>query len=399
MDEEEVQDFELDEEGDYDKQLEQLSLRYSIPNALGAMSRMSRSTEEARERLKEARARILARQYNTAIPLLTASAALGAPTQAGSTAESFANMAGALTGPLKDKMAFQRQQDEDLLGVDTALLGMDKKSLEAAIKLAQLRAKMQDPAAWRLYQKYLKEVAPKGEAAKAEFYEVLRKYPYELEEINQGKVNVDLSGRRPNVVLSTAETEAAAAGDVAEAEAEARKIGEATAAAKITLPDIEASSKHLTGLLDKLVNHKAMKMRVGASSYLPVVRGTPEADFDALMKQIGGAQFLKAYETLKGTGQITVIEGQKGEEAIARIQNAQTEDAFREAVAEFRALVTSWADRARAKAQQAPATEAKKKNAKPKAPEIPRIKDDADFDALESGTVFIDPEGRTRTKP
>jgi hypothetical protein len=394
MDEEEVADDEidLDEEGDYDKQLEQLSLRYSIPNAIGAMSRMSQSTEEARERLKEARARILARQYSTALPLLAASAALGAPTQAGSTAESFANMSGAISGSLKDKMAFQRQRDEDLLGVDTALLGMDKTSLEAAIKLAQLRAKMQDPAAWRLWKKFKREVQPEGDEEVASFMEVLRAPPTEIEAIDQGKRIVDRSRRRPDVVLSTTASEAAAEGAVSGAQAEATEIGKGIGTAKLNLPEIEASSKHLTGLLDKLVKHKGMPIRIGASSVLPVVHGTPEADFDALYNQIGGAQFLKAYETLKGTGQITVIEGQQGKEAIARMQNAQSEGAFREAVAEFKALVISWAERARQKAAAPPTTEAQK-NAWG-----PRIKSEDEWKALAPGTQYIAPDGSERTK-
>jgi hypothetical protein len=393
MDEEEAIEG-LDEDGNYDEQLEQLSLRYAIPNALGAMSRMSQSTTEARARLKEARERILSREYSNALPLLAASAALGAPTQAGSFAESFGNMSGAIGSSVKDKMAFTRQKDEDLLGVDTAMLGMDKTSLEAAIKLAQLRQKMQDPASWRLYKKYLKEVAPKGEDAKAEFFEVLRNPQLEIEDVNLGKQVVDLSNRRPTRELSTTATEVAAAGQKSEAQQEGSAIGAASALAKENLPEIEASTNQLVGLLDTMVVHPGMKMRVGATSYIPVLAGTDAANFDALWKQVGGKQFLKAYETLKGTGQITVIEGEQGKEAIARVQNAQDEKEFKKAVGEFKAHVLALAARARARAAAAPQTEAQKALTA-----IPRIKDDADFDKLPRGAVFIDPDGNQRTKP
>jgi hypothetical protein len=392
MDEEEMLD--LDETGDYDEQLEQLSLRYSIPNAIGAMERMEQSTATARERLKEARERILARQYDKSLPWFAAGAALGAPTKTGSFGESLSMLNEALAGPRREQMAFQRQKDEDLLGVDTALLGMDKSSLEAAIKMAQLRAKMQDPAAIREYEWFLENVVPHGQKAIEQYLEVKRPLPIEIAKINQAPTLIDKSGRRNVEALSTTESEAAAAGAVKEAEAEAAEIGKGTATAKLNLPDLESKADYAVSLLRELRTHPGMKIAVGASKVIPVIPGTPAADFHVRLEQIKGQRFLEAYEALRGTGQITEKEGAAAAAAKARMETAQSEPEFIKAANEYIGIIERGIARARQKASASPTTEAAKTAA-----ELPRIRNNADFAKLPSGAEFIDPQGRKRRKP
>jgi hypothetical protein len=52
---------------------------------------------------------------------------------------------------------------------------------------------------------------------------------------------------------------------------------------------------------------------------LPSVDAARAATF---LDQIGGAAFLTAFETLKGGGQITEVEGEKATNAIARLSTA-----------------------------------------------------------------------------
>jgi hypothetical protein len=392
MDEEEMLD--LDETGDYDEQLEKLSLRYSIPNAIGAMERMSQSTADARARLKEARERILARQYDKSLPWFAAGAALGAPTKSGSFGETLGMLNEALAGPRREQMAFNRQKDEDLLGVDTALLGMDKSSLEAAIKMAQLRAKMQDPASWRLWKLFEEQVLPGGPEKVEQFMEVLRSPPYEITKIDQAPSIVDKSGRRDVKPLSTTESEAAAAAAVKEAEAEAAEIGKGTATAKLNLPDLESKADYAVSLLRELRTHPGMKIAVGASKFIPVIPGTPAADFHVRLEQIKGQRFLEAYEALRGTGQITEKEGAAAAAAKARMETAQSEPEFIKAANEYIEIIERGLARARQKASASPATEAEKTAA-----DLPRIRNNADFAKLPSGAEFIDPQGRKRRKP
>lgn len=77
-----------------------------------------------------------------------------------------------------------------------------------------------------------------------------------------------------------------------------------------------------------------------------LVQGTPEADFDAMLEQVLGGAFLEAYERLKGTGQITEIEGQKATQAITRMKRAVSEAEFMQAATEFRTALQTALDKA-----------------------------------------------------
>jgi hypothetical protein len=59
---------------------------------------------------------------------------------------------------------------------------------------------------------------------------------------------------------------------------------------------------------------------------------------------------LQAYETLRGTGQITEIEGAKATSAITRMRLAQSEKDFVQAAREFQDVIRRGVDRARSKA-------------------------------------------------
>ena len=73
--------------------------------------------------------------------------------------------------------------------------------------------------------------------------------------------------------------------------------------------------------------------------------GAPEADFDAMLEQVLGGAFLEAYERLKGTGQITEIEGKKATQAITRMQRSVSESEFLQAAKEFRSALQTALDR------------------------------------------------------
>lgn len=58
------------------------------------------------------------------------------------------------------------------------------------------------------------------------------------------------------------------------------------------------------------------------------------------IEQIQGQAFLQAFASLKGGGQITEIEGQKAEAAIARLNTAQSADDFRAALSELKEIIS-----------------------------------------------------------
>lgn len=65
------------------------------------------------------------------------------------------------------------------------------------------------------------------------------------------------------------------------------------------------------------------------------IPGTQAASFDALFRQAEGGAFLQAYESLRGTGQITEIEGSKATSALTRMERSQSEAEFVKAAREF----------------------------------------------------------------
>ncbi len=81
------------------------------------------------------------------------------------------------------------------------------------------------------------------------------------------------------------------------------------------------------------------------AQYVP---GTDAADFKARLEEVKGGAFLKAFETLKGAGQITQIEGEKATAAITRMGAAQSEAEFARAALEFRDVVAKGIERASA---------------------------------------------------
>jgi hypothetical protein len=82
------------------------------------------------------------------------------------------------------------------------------------------------------------------------------------------------------------------------------------------------------------------------------IDGTDAAGFDAYLKQIEGQAFLQAFDTLKGGGAITQIEGEKATTALSRMKRSTNEVEFVKAAREFsdilrRGLEKSDARRAR----------------------------------------------------
>jgi hypothetical protein len=113
------------------------------------------------------------------------------------------------------------------------------------------------------------------------------------------------------------------------------------------------TASYMDDLLEKVKAHPGRQYATGKSSILPKVPGTAPADFQVLLDQLQGQQFMQAYETLKGGGQITEVEGRKATDAMARMNPRQSEESFLQGVSEFQNIVRSAKERASAKIQPA----------------------------------------------
>jgi len=130
------------------------------------------------------------------------------------------------------------------------------------------------------------------------------------------RIPIDIAGKKKQEI--TAETQAKAEGN---------------------LPKAEAQATSALDLIQQIRNHPGKAGAVGWQGDLPTWPGSKQRDFEVLLKQAQGQTFLQAIESLRGSGQITEIEGQKAQEAIARLQRAQSAPAFNKALDDFEATI------------------------------------------------------------
>jgi hypothetical protein len=91
--------------------------------------------------------------------------------------------------------------------------------------------------------------------------------------------------------------------------------------------------------IDSALNHSGLNASVGSiDSKFPSV--TPDAvAFEAYHDQIKGKAFLAAFESLKGGGPITDVEGIKAEQATARLNLAQDEEDYKQALVDLKGVI------------------------------------------------------------
>lgn len=107
------------------------------------------------------------------------------------------------------------------------------------------------------------------------------------------------------------------------------------------LPKVQASAANARAMVQGVLDHPGFSSTVGVTA-LPGARfvpGTKEADFMSRVDQLKGSAFLQAFETLKGGGQITEVEGKKATDAINRMSISTSEAEFKAAAADFLSVV------------------------------------------------------------
>jgi hypothetical protein len=139
--------------------------------------------------------------------------------------------------------------------------------------------------------------------------------------------------------------------DVAGKEA-AEARGKAQGEAQAALPGALADAERTKASIDQLLKHEGLSSIVGPLDQYRPSWSLGEAGNDALAryKQLQGQAFLQAYNLLKGGGAITDIEGKKAEAAMARLDRAQSEETFKEALKDFRDAIESGVNKLKAKA-------------------------------------------------
>jgi hypothetical protein len=144
---------------------------------------------------------------------------------------------------------------------------------------------------------------------------------------------------------------------------------EITTNAQANLPGAVANAEVAISNIDRMIGnpdvknldyptgipeHPGLVKAVGPlSSKLPTI-GDDAADFESRLEQAAGGAFLEAFESLKGGGAITEVEGAKATAAKTRMRLATSERGFREAAKEYRDIIAKGVERAKAKAAGVP---------------------------------------------
>lgn len=108
------------------------------------------------------------------------------------------------------------------------------------------------------------------------------------------------------------------------------------------LPGALAKGQEAVDTVNALINHPGRASGTGSSRNMGggLQRFAPWAsdvkDFEVLRTQAQGQVFLEAYQMLKGGGVITEVEGLKAEQAKARMDAAQSDEAYMEALVDYR---------------------------------------------------------------
>ncbi len=127
-------------------------------------------------------------------------------------------------------------------------------------------------------------------------------------------------------------------------------MGQTQAESLASLPAMELRAETALSNIDALLNSKGFNAIFGLTSMMPNRPGSQAADAQAKLDQIRGEAFLQAYQSLKGGGQITEVEGVKAENAIARLNVAQSAKEARVALDELKTIIQSGLDNMRNKA-------------------------------------------------
>ena len=100
------------------------------------------------------------------------------------------------------------------------------------------------------------------------------------------------------------------------------------------------AAESMIATIDGILNDPALDYSTGVLALGQKLPGTPMKRFEGRANQLNGQAFLQAFQSLKGGGQITEIEGAKATQAIGRLDTAQSPDDYRSALTELKDILT-----------------------------------------------------------
>lgn len=250
-----------------------------------------------------------------------------------------------------------------------------------------------DPQSWGMVPDGSSAALPQRDVASMPTPIVGRPKEAEAAEVERARLNAQLNALPAELGMRTQAAINQAVG-IDEGKAQAERARDAEQ--KLTRVTNDASN--MLAMIERVKNSPGREIVTGLSgtldprAYLP---GGAAADFRANLQQLQGSAFLQAFESLKGGGAITEIEGKKAEQAIAALQTDQSDEGFMRSIATLEQVIRDGVAKAQRDAsrlgrgQQSP---------QPKQQGAVRIQNSEDYSRLPSGALYITPTGETRRK-
>jgi hypothetical protein len=132
------------------------------------------------------------------------------------------------------------------------------------------------------------------------------------------------------------------------------EAGKQKGQAKFNLGKSKDAARFMLDTIDQQLNDPGTKYITGKYSLAPIIPGSDQARAFSRHEQIQGKVFLQAYQTLRGGGQITEVEGQKAEAAIARLNRSQSTGDYKSALKELADVVRAALKRSKEQAGEQP---------------------------------------------
>jgi hypothetical protein len=243
----------------------------------------------------------------------------------------------------------QLRQDERAFRSQEAQLQREQRMQELQMRLQDSQLSREQNAALR---REMAQLAQSNKQQAQPYYQALpTAQGYARFNARTGQMEpIDMGG---GAVLPAAQ-DPGLQGQLAGAKEAGKVTGGARAESALQLPQVVAEGENTVKLVDDLLKAPGYKQAVGGSRMLGVqnIPGTSAKDFDIRLDQLKGKQFLQAFESLKGGGQITEVEGRKATEAISRMNASASEEEFEKAAREFQNIIRTGVQRAKAKAGQ-----------------------------------------------
>lgn len=181
---------------------------------------------------------------------------------------------------------------------------------------------------------YSKGLGGRGGTTMAMYQLLKQQYPeaddMTLIRLAQNKISQDLTIDPATGKVTPMTGAPAASGQMKAAESAGAAVGTASGTATASLPNAQVQVAESQKLIDELKSHPGKTF--GVATYMPVIRGSDRMGFETRLGQLNGRSFLQAFDTLRGGGQISNVEGEKATQAITRATNATNEAEFNAAL-------------------------------------------------------------------